>query len=696
MARGARLIKICSSLLTNRAAKYQLTHCRCLGSCMVVILPTVAELVPDRGLTQIDVIGEAVAAGLAACRDGTARSERKSRRAVLKATELVRRANEPDAVLRFIRQYPDCEPMQLIAARLLDRQDDASSLARWQGIAARFPHSHEAFCGLVAAILRHAGPPAARRMIERRYARHGIASHHLGLVDDDDESFARLMDFFSQEGIEAFDDLLLGIRTRPSFATELRERLLNFRGVSARRIRLPFTNLRARSRQAKRDVSPTAVAALREMLDGALAEREAMLSKGVPSPGSAVMVTGSLGPGGSERQFVRTAVGMKDAGFLPYDRIRLFTRSPTVRPNALFFLPELRRAGIPVHHISDLPQFGGDPGTSSLRGVADKVVLLPRPMREASIRLTDELRRIKPDIVHLWQDGIVYDSGLAALLAKVPRIILSTRSVPPVDRPDRNRPEFVSVFRALLSGRNVSLSVNSEFAATRYAEWLDIDPTTIVVIRNGVAAPSSAGDSQSEERFRRFQAATGPSAVTLGTVMRMDHNKRPLLWIETAAKILRAQPTARFILVGEGLLRHHAISRVAALGIADRFLFVGLSSQIGFWLSKMDLFLLTSKFEGLPNALVEAQLSRVPVITTPAGGAPEALIPGITGLVTSSDASADELAARVLTLAVDPDRRRRMGEVGAKWAADAFSVPRMLQQTAELFRSPVQARRRTG
>jgi glycosyltransferase involved in cell wall biosynthesis len=340
-----------------------------------------------------------------------------------------------------------------------------------------------------------------------------------------------------------------------------------------------------------------------------------------------------------------------------------------------------------VHQIKDFPDFGGDLQTSGVAPIARAVKSLPRPIRDGVLKLTDHFIATRPDIACLWQDGIVYDSGLAALLANVPRIILNVRSVPPIDRPDRNRPEYRTVFRSMLAADNVSLCVNSRYAAERYAEWLDVDAGGITVIRNGVAAQPPEGDAASERMFRRFEAVTGNASLTLGTVMRMDRNKRPLLWVEVAAKLLKERPGARFILVGDGLLRNHAMSRVAALGIADRFLFVGLSAHVGFWLSKMDLFLLTSAYEGLPNALVEAQLAGVPVITTAAGGAVEAIIPDITGLTTDVTSSASEIVSPILTLADDVQCRRQMGEAAAKWAREAFSPSRMLNETIQLFDS---------
>src|SRR5262249_53095821 len=160
------------------------------------------------------------------------------------------------------------------------------------------------------------------------------------------------------------------------------------------------------------------------------------------------------------------------------------------------------------------------------------------------------------------------------------------------------------------------LSVNSQYAAGRYARWLGIDSTQISVIPNGVAPLASDGDSSSRTLWEAFDAQTKGASLTLGAVMRLDQVKRPLLWVEAAASVLENVPDARFIVVGDGPFRVKAMRKAEMLGIASRCLFAGRSTAVGYWLTKMDALMLLSEHEGLPNALIEAQLAGVPVIAT--------------------------------------------------------------------------------
>ncbi|MGH9810430.1 MAG: glycosyltransferase, partial [Terriglobia bacterium] len=148
---------------------------------------------------------------------------------------------------------------------------------------------------------------------------------------------------------------------------------------------------------------------------------------------------------------------------------------------------------------------------------------------------------------------------------------------------------------------------------------------------------------------------------------------------------LRHVPAARFIVIGDGPLRAAAIERAAAHAVLDRFLFVGRTACVWYWLSKMTAFLLLSEHEGLPNALIEAQFAGVPVITTPAGGSAETLIEEATGIVTGRTPSAEEVAAIIANLVAAPERLRHMGEAAASWARTAFPIELMVQRTVDLY-----------
>jgi glycosyltransferase involved in cell wall biosynthesis len=120
------------------------------------------------------------------------------------------------------------------------------------------------------------------------------------------------------------------------------------------------------------------------------------------------------------------------------------------------------------------------------------------------------------------------------------------------------------------------------------------------------------------------------------------------------------------------------------LGIADRLILPGVTTDPLAALSIMDLFMLTSSSEGLPNVLIEAQWVGTPVLTTDAGGAREAVDQGVTGWVLSTKEPA-ELAAVALRAADDPEWRARVVRAGPKFVQENFGLTRMIDATLDLY-----------
>ena len=98
----------------------------------------------------------------------------------------------------------------------------------------------------------------------------------------------------------------------------------------------------------------------------------------------------------------------------------------------------------------------------------------------------------------------------------------------------------------------------------------------------------------------------------------------------------------------------------------------------------MDVFLLTSRVEGLPNVLIEAQALGVPVVTTLVGGVVETFENGVTGFAVH-EATGSALAAAILRVLRDPQFTARTRKVAPAMARDRFSVDRMVQETLRAY-----------
>jgi glycosyltransferase involved in cell wall biosynthesis len=166
--------------------------------------------------------------------------------------------------------------------------------------------------------------------------------------------------------------------------------------------------------------------------------------------------------------------------------------------------------------------------------------------------------------------------------------------------------------------------------------------------------------------------------------MRLSEEKRPFLWLDIAAAVSAAMPEAQFLIVGDGVLRTKLETYVKTKGLDAVVHLVGHRMDALSWISAMDLFLLTSRVEGLPNVLVEAQAMGVPVVTTNVGGAAETVSHSRTGWVLQSDdcRSAAEIIVELLR---DNAWRLRARTEAPAFVAEAFGVARMLDETLAIY-----------
>ncbi|WP_144636181.1 glycosyltransferase [Bordetella genomosp. 13] len=364
------------------------------------------------------------------------------------------------------------------------------------------------------------------------------------------------------------------------------------------------------------------------------------------NPVSIALVTGSLGPGGAERQLTRLASELSRMASSPDQRpsfmhvrpekvevlVKQHTDTSGAKKSGMdFFLPVLTKAQIPVTEINGLPAIATSHQPADDPVLARLLEQLPPPVHYGVTRLTPMLREHGFDVVSLWQDGTCLFGALAALLAGVPTIHLVFRGLPPNIRKDRFREEYPVLYQALAQIPGVHFVSNSFTAAQEYAKWLDIPIERFHILYNGVPELATEPSEEDRRKWEAFKASTPDATETIGGVFRLEPDKRPQLWLKLAAQYLKRRPLARFFIVGDGRMHDSMAALAQELGVTDRFLFVGLSNHVGYWYSRMDAKVLLSRFEGLPNVLIEAQLLGVPVVSTPAGGAGECFVQNVTG-----------------------------------------------------------------
>ncbi len=426
------------------------------------------------------------------------------------------------------------------------------------------------------------------------------------------------------------------------------------------------------------DVLVARAAALPPPIEAASAERPA---------GPIALVTASLGHGGAERQVAYTAIGLSESDGV--DREVVLVCPNLVGHNADFFLADVERHGVRVVSPS---ADGGWSLNDEIRTETDarrRTVLElleawpPRHGRERIITYFRTFERLRPSVAHTWQDKTNIHAGIAAILAGVPRIVMSGRSLSPLRFPM----DFESdreLYRMLLARPEVVLTNNSRAGAEDYARWLDVSPDSIPVILNGFdfdRIDAHCVSADPAELRRRLDVPAG--ALLIGAVGRMDEVKRPRLCLETMRRILEARPDAYAVMVGGGPMQQEIAELAAASPQARRFRFPGVLSPVEPWMKLLDLMLLTSRVEGLPNVLVEAQSVGTPVASTDVGGASETFVDGATGVLLR-DERPEAMAAAILDFLakVDLPTTRR---AAADHARATFGMAKMIDSTRRIL-----------
>ena len=289
------------------------------------------------------------------------------------------------------------------------------------------------------------------------------------------------------------------------------------------------------------------------------------------------------------------------------------------------------------------------------------------------------IAKLAPEVVHTSLDWTNITVGMAAVLAGVPHVFVSGRNLRPVHF------EFFHWFmypcyRALSRCSGVHFLNNSEAGRLDYARWLRLDPTNIRVLRNGLQTLEFPVISEGMRQTARKELGLSPTARVIVGVFRLSSEKRPLLWIDAAARIRQRIPNCIFLLCGIGPMRSEIEARAAQHGLTPHLRLLGSRTDIATIFSAADLVMQSSLQEGTPNSLIEAQAMGIPVVTTSAFGAAEAVQDGVTGLVVRQE-TASGMAAAAASILNDTSFVARARVEGPRFVDVRFGFDRMIDDT---------------
>ena len=225
----------------------------------------------------------------------------------------------------------------------------------------------------------------------------------------------------------------------------------------------------------------------------------------------------------------------------------------------------------------------------------------------------------------------------------------------------------------------VSQATKHEMIAAR------IQPERISVIHNAI--DTSAWSPRYATSALKEELGLRQECPVIGYVGRIMPEKDLETWLRAAALVAQRYPETHFVLVGEGrdettLGQLHRLA--VELGIAGRVHFPGYRAQLLQVYGSFDLFVLSSRREGLPNSILEAMAVGLPVVTTDVAGTKELVLDGQTGYVVEQG-DVDRLAQTMGMLVADKQLRHRMGQAGRERIAHEFSFTQRLQRVEALY-----------
>jgi len=362
-----------------------------------------------------------------------------------------------------------------------------------------------------------------------------------------------------------------------------------------------------------------------------------------------VFLVTSLDRGGAETQLVRIASTLRRRGWT----VGIITMLPSTA-----FLDDLREAGIPLVECITAP------GQLPWR-------MIPK--------VTRQLRTWRSPVLVTFNFPADVMGRLCGRLAGVPTILATLRTA-----------HVKNTLRKLfyrLTEPLITLTVsNSQAAVTYMVSRGLLTPRKTRVIPNGLLASTYPAPSHRDEL--RAELGITPREFLWLAVGNLRPAKDYPTLLAAAETCAARCPDFRLCVVGGGEALPSLLAEVKARGLDGAVQFLGARPDVPRLLGAGDAFVLSSAWEGMPNTVMEAMASGLPVVATQVGGVGELLEEGLSGHIVPSG-NPERLAAQMASImAMTPEARMRMGSAGRERMHTHFDIEPVVDQWEALLRNP--------
>ena len=303
----------------------------------------------------------------------------------------------------------------------------------------------------------------------------------------------------------------------------------------------------------------------------------------------------------------------------------------------------------------------------------------------AAFKLSRVVRELAPDVIHAHDPHAVSMAAMALSTiqnGRRPALLIARRVDFRLKRNAFSRWKYKQVDAAICSSEAIRRMIIED----------GLDADRAFTVYEGVQVEAIASQEPADVHKALWLP---PGAPVVGNIAALVAHKGQRYLIDAAPAIVRARPDTQILIFGEGELRPALQRQIRSLGLDHHVKLVGFRPDILSLLGGLDLFVMSSLTEGLGTSILDAMAAARAVVATTAGGIPEVVVHGETGLLVPPGHAAP-LADAIIALVGDPARRTAMGQAGLARVREHFTVDRMVDETLAVYAHVVDRRRAAG
>ncbi len=249
----------------------------------------------------------------------------------------------------------------------------------------------------------------------------------------------------------------------------------------------------------------------------------------------------------------------------------------------------------------------------------------------------------------------------------------------------RNDRFFTKSFMKWVNRRAFAVTGNSTAVRARL-EAFGIDKSKVSVVANG---HDLARFSTSEtKQALRNKLGCSEDVFAFITTGRLIASKRHVDAIAALKSVHESIPNFEFWVIGDGPMDQELKQEAARQGLSDNVKFLGFQKNVPEWLLAADVFLFPSETEGLPNSVIEAALSRLPIVACPIDGVVDIIVDGENGILVPVH-SPERMATAIQSLVESENLRAQLGNRAREVAEKKFSVPAMIEGFTAIYQRAI-------